>query len=103
MRISVGVTLACRRPTPHPAELIAALLLVGGVWTPAVAAVIGVMEGWRAAFQSGGWVSLLMATMTLALACIGAGTWSLDARALGWRRIDIPGGATRERGPRSGG
>jgi len=35
-------------------------------------------------------VSLLLATMAMALALIGPGTWSLDARIFGWRGVDIP-------------
>ena len=90
MRVAVALTIAGQRPTRHFAELVAALLLVGGAWTPAAAALIAAFEIWRLIFQAGGWVSLLLATMAMALFLIGPGTWSFDARIFGWRRVDIP-------------
>jgi hypothetical protein len=45
---------------------------------------------WHLIFPADQWVSLLLATMAMALALIGPGTWSLDARIFGWRRVDIP-------------
>ena len=90
MRVAVAVTIASQYPTQHFAELAAAPLLVGGVWTPAVAAFIAASQIWRLTFQAGGWVSLLLATMAMALFLIGPGTWSFDARMFGWRRVDIP-------------
>ena len=90
MRVAVAITIAGQAPSRHFAELTAALLLVGGVWTPVTAAFIAVSQVWRMIFQGGGWVSLLLATMAMALGLIGPGTWSLDARIFGWRRVDIP-------------
>jgi uncharacterized membrane protein YphA (DoxX/SURF4 family) len=90
MRVAVALTVASRRPTWQFTELVAALLLAGGVWTPAAAAFIAASQVWRMTFQGDTWVSLLLATMAIALALIGPGTWSLDARIFGWRRVDIP-------------
>jgi putative oxidoreductase len=90
LRLALALALASRRPTAHLAELVAAVLLVGGVWTPAVAALVAVVECWRTIAQSGGWISLLLTTMALSLALIGPGSWSLDAKIFGWRRIEIP-------------
>ena len=100
IRVAAAVTVAYRSPSAPAAELSAALLLFSGLWTPVAAAVIAAFEAWRAVFGSGGQVALLLTAMTVAVALIGAGTWSLDARILGWRRIDIPappsdGGALR--------
>ena len=75
----------------HHAELIPAVLLLGGIWIPAVAVVIAVVESWRVAFLSGRWVSVLLAIMAVAPGLIGPGPWSIDRRILGWRRIDISG------------
>jgi uncharacterized membrane protein YphA (DoxX/SURF4 family) len=84
------MTIAYRVPGAPAVERAAALLLVAGLWTPAAAVVIAAFECWRIMFDSGGWVSLLVTVTALAVALVGAGTWSLDARIMGWRRIDIP-------------
>ena len=41
------------------------------------------------AMRSGAWTSALLAAMALAVALIGPGGWSVEARWFGWRRIDI--------------
>jgi uncharacterized membrane protein YphA (DoxX/SURF4 family) len=102
MRVAVAAAIACRRPASHPVELGAALLLLGGAWTTAVAALIAGLELWRTALQSGGWVSVQLSAMAVALALIGPGVWSIDARFLGWRRINIPASRPREGSGQSG-
>jgi hypothetical protein len=67
-----------------------AFLLAGGLWTWAVGAVIALSEVWSVVYGSGGWVSGLVAAISVALALTGPGTWSVDARLRGWRRIQIP-------------
>jgi putative oxidoreductase len=37
------------------------------------------------------WRNILLASIGVALAMIGPGAWSLDARLFGWRRIDVRG------------
>ena len=101
MRVAVAAAIAWR-PASHPVELCAALLLLGGMWTTAVAALIAGFELWRTALQSGGWVSVQLAAMAVALALIGPGVWSIDARFFGWRRIDIPASGRREDSAQSG-
>lgn len=102
MRVAVAAAIACRRPASHPVEVCAALLLLGGAWTTAVAALIAGLELWRTVLQSGGWVSVLQSAMAVALALIGPGVWSIDARFLGWRRINIPASRQREGSGQSG-
>jgi hypothetical protein len=36
------------------------------------------------------WVWLLLGTAGAALAMLGPGLWSIDARLFGWRRIEVP-------------
>jgi hypothetical protein len=67
-----------------------AFLLVGGMWTSTVAAVIALIEVWGVVYGSGGRVSGCFAAMTVALALTGPGAWSVDAQLCGWRRIQIP-------------
>jgi hypothetical protein len=35
------------------------------------------------------WVSVLLASFGIALALLGPGIWSVDARRFGWKRIEI--------------
>jgi hypothetical protein len=49
------------------------------------------IELWTAFFSHppDPWTSILLGTISLALALLGPGAWSVDARLFGWRRIDI--------------
>jgi putative oxidoreductase len=35
------------------------------------------------------WVSVLLASLAVSIALLGPGTWSVDARRFGWKRIEI--------------
>jgi len=68
----------------------AGLLLLFGSWTVAAGVVVGVIELFLAWSPSGDLLlSILLATVALALALSGAGAWSVDAQRFGWRRIEI--------------
>jgi hypothetical protein len=65
-------------------------LLVAGLWTPIAGAGVAVFEVWNAFSQPGDpWAKILLGTLGLALALLGPGAWSIDARLFGWKRIDI--------------
>jgi len=69
----------------------AGLLLILGLWTPVVASVAALVEGWKILTVSGDpWFWLLLATMSAALAMLGPGLWSVDARLFGWKRVEAP-------------
>src|SRR4030095_14847660 len=91
--VVVAVAISSRASASNFVVQGSALLLLGGIWTSAVGAMITFVEVWRLVSGSGGWVSVLVATITTALALMGPGPWSVDAQLLGWRRIEIP---TRE-------
>jgi hypothetical protein len=70
---------------------LAALLLIGGLWTPvagAVVAAIAISEILKTGELLDG--RLLAATIGCALAMLGPGRLSIDARLFGWKRIDAP-------------
>jgi putative oxidoreductase len=77
----------------------AGTLLLVGLWTPVLGVLVAALEIWSAWSQPGiPWTAILLATIGIGLSLLGPGTWSLDARLFGWRRIDIP---ARPRQPRS--
>jgi len=66
------------------------MLLVVGLWTPivgTVAAVAAAMHAWSDPADARTYV--LLAALAAALALLGPGAWSIDARLFGWRRIEI--------------
>jgi uncharacterized membrane protein YphA (DoxX/SURF4 family) len=68
----------------------AGLLLIAGLWTPVVAAVMVLLELWRMISRHGDPATdILLCTLALAIALLGPGAWSVDARLFGWKRIDI--------------
>jgi putative oxidoreductase len=66
------------------------LLLIIGLWTPAAAAFGVILELWRMVSRRGDLaVEVLLCIIALAIALLGPGGWSIDARLFGWKRIDI--------------
>jgi len=67
------------------------LLLVAGLWTPAVGVLAGIVEAWIALTQPGAqWLAILLAGIGLSLAMLGPGSWSIDAQLYGRKQIIPP-------------
>ena len=76
--------------TPHVIAAVAGLFLLFGLWTPLAGAVVAIIELFIAVSHNHDpLLSLLLATVAVALALLGAGNWSVDARRSGWKRIVI--------------
>jgi hypothetical protein len=75
----------------HMLAIAGGVLLLVGLWTPSIGILVAALEVWSALSQPGiPWTAILLAAIGIGLALLGPGTWSLDARLFGWRRIEIP-------------
>jgi hypothetical protein len=103
MRSVVGSALIVRasstlRSDPAITTTITAALLLGsgillipGLWTPIVGTLVALIEACQIRTSIADlWVPLLLATICGALAMLGPGLWSVDARLFGWRRVEAP-------------
>lgn len=65
-------------------------LLIVGLWTPIAGTLLALSAVWHAfAHAQDRWCSLVVATLGAALALLGPGMWSVDARLFGWKRLEI--------------
>jgi putative oxidoreductase len=69
-------------------ESVAGLLLCAGLWTPIAGSALSVVALWSAFSEYRDfWAQILLATMAAALAMLGPGAWSVDARLFGRKRL----------------
>ena len=103
MRVVLGASLLLRAtPTfgsnPHFSTTIISafltgfgLLLIPGLWTPIVGVLVALLEIWQIMTIGGDrWATVLLGTIGCALAMLGPGLWSVDARLFGWKRVEPP-------------
>jgi putative oxidoreductase len=65
------------------------LLLLAGLWTPVAGTLVAAEALWNVFSSGHPWRWIMLATLGAALALIGPGAWSIDARLFGWRRLEI--------------
>jgi putative oxidoreductase len=69
----------------------AGLLILGGLWTPVVGVLAGIVEVWIAFTDPGTQpLAFMVAALAISLAMIGPGAWSIDARLYGRKQILPP-------------
>jgi putative oxidoreductase len=100
MRLVGGTAFVTRSVTTVPSgppSAVAAVLavaagvcLVAGLWTPIAGSVVAALGIWFAfSHAEDALASVLFATIGAALALVGPGAWSIDARLFGWKRIAV--------------
>ena len=102
MRLVVGIALVVRsivelQNAPpiifaviHALAIAAGILLLAGLWTPIAGVLLAIIEIWCAfTHPHDPWSYILLGTLGAALAMLGPGAWSVDARLFGWKRIDL--------------
>jgi putative oxidoreductase len=101
MRLVVGMAFVVRRiielqnvppislAVIHVLAIAAGSLLLAGLWTPIAGVLVAIIEIWSAfTHPHDPWSYLLLGTLGAALAMLGPGAWSVDARLFGWKRIE---------------
>jgi len=102
MRLVVGMALVIRgfielqnalpisQAVTQVLAIAAGILQLAGLWTPIAGILLAIIEIWCAfTHPHDPWSYILLGTLGAALAMLGPGTWSVDARLFGWKRIDI--------------
>jgi uncharacterized membrane protein YphA (DoxX/SURF4 family) len=64
-------------------------LLIAGLGTQIVAALLAVDALWNVFASGHPWRWILLAAMGAAVALLGPGAWSVDARLFGWKRLEF--------------
>jgi putative oxidoreductase len=67
------------------------ILLLVGLWTPVAGSLLAILALWSAFLHPADPLSwVLLGVLGAALALLGPGGWSVDARLFGWKRVELP-------------
>jgi hypothetical protein len=93
--VRAGLTLAGGAPMTSTVTAVflagSGILLIPGLWTPIAGTLVAMIELWQLrALAQDSMFSLLLGTIGGALAMLGPGVWSIDARLFGWKRVEPP-------------
>ena len=67
------------------------ILLLAGLWTPFAGTLVALISLWSLFSRQAEWpYCAIVGILGIALALLGPGAWSIDARRFGWKRIEIP-------------
>ena len=76
--------------TAEIVAIVAGLLLIAGIWTPVSGSALALVQIWNLLMRRGDpSTNILLSTLGAALALLGPGAWSVDARRFGWKRMEI--------------
>jgi len=69
-------------------EIASGVLLCAGLWTPVAGGALSIVALWSVFTGTGDpWAQILLASVGAALAMLGPGAWSIDARLFGRKRL----------------
>ena len=77
--------------------ILAGIFLIIGLWTQVAAILVGILQVPNSLYSVDPWMCLRLGIFAAALAMVGPGGWSVDARLFGWKRLEIPPRTTNGR------